>query len=194
MKKILKLKHSIATFDNFVDPKDCKKLIEIFEKQKDTQAYTRLDGEGTTKAAKDDVAMTFSKDNNWPKEIDLMCKHLTEALGEYIKATDFINFTSASDLHFTNVKIQKTKPGGGYHVWHVERSHAEFSCKRALVWTIYLNDIKKGGETEFLNQNERVEPKAGRICIFPADFPYVHRGNPPLQEDKYILTSWFLST
>ena len=59
---------------------------------------------------------------------------------------------------------------------------------------MYLNDVKKGGETEFLNQNERIEPKAGRICIFPADFPYVHRGNPPLQEDKYILTSWFLST
>tara|TARA_R100000908_G_C3754938_1_gene149309 strand:+ start:2503 stop:3087 length:585 start_codon:yes stop_codon:yes gene_type:complete len=194
MRKILNIKHSIATFDNFVDPKDCKKLIEIFEKQKDTKAYTRLDGEGVPKAAKDDVAITFSKDNNWPKEIHSMCKHLTEALGEYIKVTDFINLTSASDLHFTNIKIQKTKPGGGYHVWHVERSHESFSCKRALVWTMYLNDVKKGGETEFLNQNERIEPKAGRICIFPADFPYVHRGNPPLQEDKYILTSWFLST
>jgi len=32
------------------------------------------------------------------------------------------------------------------------------------------------------------------VCIFPADYPYVHRGNPPLQKDKYILTSWFLST
>ena len=41
------------------------------------------------------------------------------------------------------------------------------------------------------NQKIRVKPKKGRVSIFPADFPYVHRGNPPLKKDKYILTSWF---
>ncbi len=36
----------------------------------------------------------------------------------------------------------------------------------------------------------RVKPKKGRIVMWPAAFPYVHRGNPPLKEEKYILTSW----
>ena len=30
------------------------------------------------------------------------------------------------------------------------------------------------------------------IVIWPAAFPYVHRGNPPLSGEKYILTSWMM--
>ena len=62
--------------------------------------------------------------------------------------------------------------------------------KRVLVYSIYLNDIEDGGETEFLYQHVRVKPKKGRTVIWPAYFPFVHRGNPPLKEDKYIITSW----
>jgi hypothetical protein len=57
---------------------------------------------------------------------------------------------------------------------------------------VYLNDIKQGGETEFLNQAMRVQPEAGKVVIFPAYFTHVHRGNPVLSaQDKYILTGWF---
>ena len=55
---------------------------------------------------------------------------------------------------------------------------------------VYLNDVEEGGETEFLHQSVRVKPKKGRIVIWPAAFPYVHRGNQPLSGEKYLLTSW----
>ena len=61
---------------------------------------------------------------------------------------------------------------------------------RVLTYIIYLNDIEEGGETELLHKRVRIKPKTGRIVIFPAGFPYVHRGNPPLTGVKYILTSW----
>ena len=61
-----------------------------------------------------------------------------------------------------------------------------------ILISIYLNDVKEGGETEFLHFSKRVKPKTGRIVIWPAGFPYVHRGNPPLSGEKYILTSWML--
>lgn len=89
-----------------------------------------------------------------------------------------------------DVKIQRTLPGEGYHSWHTENSNMQ-SRNRVMVFMLYLNDVKDGGETEFLYQKMRVKPKKGRITVFPADFPYVHRGNPPLKKDKYILTSWF---
>ena len=38
---------------------------------------------------------------------------------------------------------------------------------RSLVWMIYLNDVPEGeGETEFLWQGLRVQPKAGTMLIW----------------------------
>tara|TARA_Y100001951_G_scaffold28853_1_gene22623 strand:+ start:545 stop:1147 length:603 start_codon:yes stop_codon:yes gene_type:complete len=194
IKERINLKDSIGVFDNFIEPKLCKTLIEFFEKQKPSIGFDRIEGEGALAATKKDESVSYSKHNNWTNEMDQLCGKVRQMLDIYIQKTDFLNFSGIRELHFTNTKIQKTQPGGGYHVWHTERNYLNYGCSRALVWTVYLNDIEKGGETEFLNQNQRVPAKTGRGCIFPADFPYVHRGNPPLDKDKYIVTSWFLAT
>ena len=36
----------------------------------------------------------------------------------------------------------------------------------------------------------KVKPKKGRIVFWPASYPFVHRGNPPLKGEKYIVTGW----
>jgi hypothetical protein len=55
---------------------------------------------------------------------------------------------------------------------------------------IYLNDVEDGGETEFIYQSTRVKPKKGTVVIAPSSFTHTHRGNPPLNGEKYIFTSW----
>ena len=89
-------------------------------------------------------------------------------------------------------KVQRTNPmGGGFHNFHAEISHVE-NCKRALVWTIYLNDIPEGeGETEFLYEKIRIQPRQGMGCIFPSAWMYQHRGNPVHTHSKYIATGWY---
>ena len=89
-----------------------------------------------------------------------------------------------------NIKLQKTSPGEGYHLWHCENSGLQNSS-RVFFFIMYLNDIEEGGETEFLYQNKRVKPKEGRIILAPSSFTHPHRGNTPLKGDKYILTGWF---
>ena len=59
------------------------------------------------------------------------------------------------------------------------------------MWNLYLNDIEEGGETEFLDQNRRIKAQKGTMVIFPAAWTHVHRGNPPLNKDKYIGTGWY---
>jgi hypothetical protein len=86
-------------------------------------------------------------------------------------------------------KVQKTKIGGGYHVWHYESGSREHS-NRLLTWILYLNDVHEGGETEFLYQHMRVKPEQGTLVIWPAAFTHTHRGNPPLSNEKYIVTGW----
>ena len=92
--------------------------------------------------------------------------------------------------NITEIKIQKTKPGEGYHVWHAEHSGSRLTKNRLLVFSLFLNDIEEGGETEFLYLKKRFKPIKDRLLIFPAGFTHTHRGNPPLSGDKYILTGW----
>lgn len=95
-----------------------------------------------------------------------------------------------SDTHsIYSVVVQKTKPSQGYHKWHYEASN-RLTSNRLLAFTVYLNDVDEGGETEFLYQQKRIKPEKGKVIIFPAAFTHLHRGNPPLSNDKYIITGW----
>jgi hypothetical protein len=56
----------------------------------------------------------------------------------------------------------------------------------AFIW--YLNDVHEGGETEFLKG--KVTPKRGSLLIFPCSWTYLHKGNVPVSNNKYIITGW----
>jgi len=94
------------------------------------------------------------------------------------------------------MKVQKYdhKRSGGYYVFHSEQhNRSQRELRRHLTYTLYLNDIPEGeGETEFLFQGIRYQPKKGDLVIFPAFFTHTHRGNPVYTTDKYIATGWML--
>lgn len=106
-----------------------------------------------------------------------------EYLKEYSVLADYDRHTVYT------YKIQKTLPSGGYHVWHCEDGSLLHSA-RVGVYILYLNDVEEGGETEFLYFSKRIKPKKGTLLIFPPNFPWSHRGNPPLSGEKYIMTGW----
>ena len=41
---------------------------------------------------------------------------------------------------------------------------------------IYLNDIRRGGGTEFIHQRFTAKPRAGDFYIWPAGWTHMHRG------------------
>ena len=61
---------------------------------------------------------------------------------------------------------------------------------RLFVFIHYLNDVEEGGETEFLYTDISVKPKKNRCVVFPATWPWVHKGKIPISSDKLILTTW----
>ena len=91
-----------------------------------------------------------------------------------------------------DVKAKKIPIGGGFHRWHYENGGLQVSPRKLDV-QLYLNTVEEGGETEFLYINKRVKAKQGTLIIFPAAFTHTHRGNPPIGQDKYILTTWVVS-
>ncbi len=95
-----------------------------------------------------------------------------------------------------NIQAQKYEVNkGGYPYWHSEvypqLQHNE-ALHRVLLFMFYLNDVEEGGETEFYYQKRKIAPKKGTMVIAPGYFTHTHRGNKPVSNDKYILTSWVL--
>ena len=99
-------------------------------------------------------------------------------------------------FRFGDINMQKYLAGsGGYPYWHSEvypQMPNNEALHRILLFMYYLNDVEVGGETEFYYQNKKVSPKKGTMVIAPAYFTHTHRGNIPISNDKYIITSWVL--
>lgn len=171
----------IETYDNVLSKNQCKQLIDLFPR------FLKKFNEDRNRDDIDHTA-TFVFDE---KIEDYLIKIVNRYKDEYVKKYHMpLNIYDKLKV-FTPIKIQKTSPGEGYHIWHHEYApSADQTLKRVLVFIIYLNDIEAGGETEFLYQNQRVVPKTGKLIIWPSYFTHQHRGNPPLQDDKYILTGW----
>ncbi len=119
--------------------------------------------------------------------VSLITDYLYHAVEEYIAQYGSLRHKS----FYSNFnKVQKTPPGGGYHVWHDELGESVQHADRSLVWMLYLNNDFKGGETEFLYQKRRLTPEPGTIVIWPAQWTHQHKGNMVLEGNKYIVTGW----
>tara|TARA_R110000868_G_scaffold53697_1_gene168320 strand:+ start:2055 stop:2645 length:591 start_codon:yes stop_codon:yes gene_type:complete len=191
--KTYSINNFIGVYDNYISPEECNKAIKLFEDQdKFNNTLNRLDFEQAPVTQKQDQQYFAGATNInvWWEDLKSLIVNFDMAWNHYIKTTGAD--TAYQSFFFTDMKIQKTLPTEGYHVWHIEHGKGFSNEPRAFVFSVYLNDIKEGGETEFLHFSKRVQPKTGRIVIWPAGFPYLHRGNPPLSGEKYILTSWML--
>ena len=192
-KKTSDIKNFIGVYDNYITKQECDKAIKLFENQnKFNNTLNRMNFENSPILQKQDKQF-FAGENNmdvWWEDLKPMMLNFDMAWNHYVQQTGARESYGQDKFIYTRLKIQKTLPTEGYHVWHIEHGSTFEMQSRAFVFSIYLNDVKEGGETEFLHFSQRVKPKKGRIVIWPAAFPYLHRGNPPLSEKKYILTSW----
>ena len=184
----------IEVYSNVLSKNHCEEVIKVFE---------QLNELGFCKNRQEkEEANTLSKDDSSIYNMEIfdlthinnrgLVKEFNDILWEtcYKQYSDKYSTLKIFSRHDSySYKIQKTKPGQGYHVWHAE---ADSPCRssRILAWTAYLNDDFEAGETEFLYQQCRYKPNQGDIVIFPAAFTHTHRGNPPIGGDKYIITGW----
>jgi len=192
--KTVNIKNFIGVYDNYITEQECNKAIKLYEDQnKFNNTINRIGFEKASVLQKQDQQYFAMPDNInvWWESLKPMMVNFDLAWNHYIKNVG-ADDAYGVPFHFTDLKIQKTLPTEGYHVWHIEHGKGYENEPRAFVFSIYLNDVEEGGETEFLHFSKRVKPKTGRIVIWPAGFPYVHRGNSPLSGEKYILTSWMM--
>jgi hypothetical protein len=185
------LDNFVGIFKNAFTKEYCEQVIKYYEDMvKSGHGLTRFQDSGIAKTFKDDIQL-FADDIDY-----IPLRNVTKDFnklfwGEYfpIYEQEYSALKDSARHSSYAYKIQKTKIGGGYHIWHYESAIRE-QCNRLLTWILYLNDVHEGGETEFLYQHMRVKPEQGTLVIWPAAFTHTHRGNPPLSNEKYIVTGW----
>lgn len=84
------------------------------------------------------------------------------------------------------VNVNRYLPGQQYHA----HADANGQSMRVISALVYLNDNFTGGETEFIHFKERITPQAGRLIIFPSNYPYAHAALPPTDGVKYSAAFW----
>ena len=107
-------------------------------------------------------------------------------INEYIARSPIL---SAYDLQGSGYKIQMYPKNEGYFRWHAD-SVGEFSGDRVVAMVLYLNDVEKGGETEFYHQGIKVSPREGHLALFPSGWNYMHCAHKPESGDKYMISTF----
>lgn len=194
---ISEYKDFIGVYKNVYPDGYCDHLISEFERLVNSGAGSnRQKSENVHKHRKDDMQLGLNFgvhnfagfSNHSPEEI--FFKGLQRCYDHY---TEKYSILKEEQINATTMKVQRTDPGGGYHIWHCEKNGGK-RAERVLVYSLYLNDLAEtdGGETEFLYQRLRIKPEKNMMILWPAAFTHVHRGNTVLgDESKYIVTGWF---
>lgn len=190
-------KDFIAVYRDVYPEGYCQHLIKEFDRLVESGAGTnRQRGEGAPKHRKNDMQLGLNfgvhsaQDFNGTPATRMFFDGLQRCYDAY---TEQFSVLKDGKITGTAMKMQRTDPGGGYHVWHGEQGNGEHA-DRVLVYMLYLNTLtqEEAGETEFLYQQRRLQPTENTMVLWPATFTHAHRGNTVFGErSKYIVTGWF---
>lgn len=182
------MRNFIGVYDDCLSAEECDKLINLYQMdvERHSPGVTGRESEvDITKKHSTDLGLALSNDSD-ARYHHLIHKGLTAGLSQYKDSHDFLSkLRPWSVCEYYN--IQKYNEGEGFSLLHCE--HDVGLSYRILAWMIYLNDAESG--TEFPYQDITLQPKAGRVCIWPAAWTHPHKGVTPNKGTKYIATGWF---
>lgn len=170
--------------------KICDKLIRFYESGVGTHGKGKVNGvmgdppvySPKLKTSEESFYMSFPP---------YYTKALEKIVNHYKKKYFYVNNGQYKWNIDEPIKIQKYYAGQSYRVYHYENTGHVGHVRRHLVFMTYLNNVKSGGETEWLYQNLKVKPQKGLTVIWPAIWTHTHRGLPAPKELKYICTGWY---
>lgn len=178
----------IRRYKEMLPLSECQKFIDYFNfaTQKGNVGISSGSADNGGGINRTDTAIFLDRAN--PDLNGVVNRVLENCWHQYVEEFSFLS--NVTVVTYAS-KMQRTPPSGGFHMWHWEHAHRHMNRDRMAVWTLYLTTHEDEGETEFLAHGLKVPAIAGDVCIFPADYTGVHRGNPVYTKDKYIVTGWF---
>ena len=189
----------IYIIDNSLSEEFCKNLIARFDQ--DPRKVKGVSGNGYNEETKDTHDLHISSLSDYSAEDKVFHAALNKSVNDFKQMVEckdgvkFFNCPKSSFANDTGYQLQRYIPGGGY-IWHHDGDGGSGIKKniatgaRSLVFMWYLNEVNWGGGTGFKHQDVIVEPKTGRLVLFPASWTHIHCAYPVVAGTKYISTGW----
>ena len=166
----------IKYYDSVFTPKQCKDLIKIFDKNKEAHQAINT------------PLMKFNQYNFTSNEMTTPL-HQEMVEGFMSLGRKYFSDVEARILPniggFEEVRIKKYVEGGDFIEQIDVMNYA--SSRRIVGFLLYLNDCD--GITTFANHDITIEPKTGRVLVFPPTWEYPHAGHKS-STDKYIMSTY----
>lgn len=180
MSKLRTLEDWIAIYDDAIPGDFCDELIALFENP------TTVKGDHKSSWLRRKELFHLDSTKFWPQLTNLIKKNYDRYRQDHPERT----LNSANSLEMPYMSRYEVDPvNPNIFDWHVDAWSLP-SATRQVSIIIYLNDVHEGGATTFSDVGISVTPKKGRILFFPSFFNYVHKGEAPISNTKYIIVSW----
>ena len=187
----------IFEMENFIPKELCDDIIQRFENEPRKEQSVLGDGNG--------IVIDLERKNSMHIYMRNMkdCNHISNELNSKLKDAlnvykrEFCNYFKRynENPEFINHTLFSHRPFeiGDFDVQRVtpkshQRWHSDEDTNYAHTCIIYLNDLdnRDGGATEFAC-GRKVQPKAGKLLLFPGGWSNVHRGCF-VHKHKYMIT------
>ena len=167
----------VQVFDHVLPEDLCYNLIQLFENTEEHQEYLNKDNKP--------CFTQLNINNSNPDIVPFLVKYVQKTYGMYSVE---VNKKFLPRLkHLEEFRIKRYLPNGEERFdEHVDVATYD-TAKRCLAFLFYLND--SDGLTDFPEQDVTIDPKCGRVIVFPPTWEYPHAGLPPTNT-KYILSTY----
>lgn len=187
--KLKYLTDYIKVYDNVLSEETCEEIIKLYSDH--PQYHERFENGGRPNFTQLNLTDAADKDPESPihKIHDLLVESTHKMCVSYMMELDLGHFwPDQNALEQYRLKCYQAGSDDRFDT-HVDVGNHD-SAKRFLAMFFYLNDIEEGGETHFDTIDFTVQPKAGRMLIFPPMWCFPHTGRPSISDDKFIVGTY----
>lgn len=176
------MKNYISVYDDVLDDRFCKHLVEKFERNKLIQVRRNNKYKAFTE-------INLGQHPQFAEEQQTIMEATQPYVSRYVKDWGIKWFPE--QIGFEQIRMKRYEIGNNDQFpEHVDVGDYA-SARRFLVMFFYLNNVAEGGETEFFGcDHAPVQPKTGRLLMFPPMWTHPHAGLPPITNHKYIIGSY----
>ena len=186
----MEIKNLIRVYENALDEQFCDKIIRQFKRDRKLQTGPGGQKLGDTYIGSPDSKWTELRIDDLAKWDPIRQKLVESCQVHSQKYIDNVEgyLPERAALETFRLKwyriSKKEQFGPHIDVDCLERSN------RCLAFLWYLNDVSRGGETNFMTLDHKVPAKKGNLLIFPPFWMYPHAGEAPETNDKYIISTF----